>query len=187
MKSKTETYDINGVQIRQRTLTKPYQNRDLLQYSRENRQKYNLAEIVFWKQVHRGKFHGIDFTRQYVIGNYIADFYVRKLGLLVEIDGGYHAGRKEYDARRDEYMRSLGIEIFRVSDYDVLHHTILVMRELERFIVRRFGEGAACGAANLAIASLYCRSTVALLSEHCRSRPTQPLGSSEASPRQDRS
>lgn len=98
-----------------------------------------MAEVVFWKQVHKGKFHGLDFTRQLVIGNYIADFCVRDLGLVVEVDGGSHIGKEDYDARRDAYMRSLGLLIFRVSDYDVLHNMTWVKRTLERFIVEHFG------------------------------------------------
>ena len=97
-------------------------------------------KLFFWKQVHKGKFHGIDFTRQYVIGNYIADFCVRKLGLVVEVDGGYHIRRKAYDAKRDEYMRSLGFVILRFSDYDVLHNMKVVKRKLEECIVEHFGD-----------------------------------------------
>lgn len=138
---KPEKIEINGVLIKKRDLPRLPRNRCLGDYARENRKGNNLAEIVFWKQVHKKMFHGIDFTRQLVIGNYIADFCVRDLGLVVEVDGGYHIGREEYDARRDAYMRSLGLVVFRVSDYDVLHHTKSVMRRLEEFIVEWFGEG----------------------------------------------
>ncbi len=106
---------------------------------------------MFWKQVHKKRFHGIDFNRQKVIGNYIADFYASSLGLVVEIDGGCHNGKLEYDAYRDEYMRSLGIQVFRTTDYDITHHPDVVMRELERFILDHyeavtsspFGQGTA--------------------------------------------
>ncbi|MBP1163359.1 very-short-patch-repair endonuclease [Chryseobacterium sp. PvR013] len=36
------------------------------------------------------KFHTIDFDRQRIIGNYIVDFYVKTLGLIIEIDGSSH-------------------------------------------------------------------------------------------------
>ena len=32
------------------------------------------SEVVFCQQVHKSKFYGIDFDRQRIIGNYIADF-----------------------------------------------------------------------------------------------------------------
>ena len=44
----------------------------------------NLSEVIFWKHVHKGKFWKIDFDRQRIIGNYIVDFYVKALGLIVE-------------------------------------------------------------------------------------------------------
>lgn len=135
---KTDFFDINGVKIKKRTIPDLPKPERLKKYSRENRKAGNLAEVVFWKQVHKKKFHEIDFNRQFVIGNYIADFYARSLGLVVEVDGGYHVHRTEYDAKRDDYMRSLGIKIFRVSDEDVLHRIEAVKRRLEGFVLENF-------------------------------------------------
>ena len=50
-------------------------NKDLTYYSKKNRRAGILAEVLFWQQVHKGKFYGINFNRQKVIGNYIVDFY----------------------------------------------------------------------------------------------------------------
>ena len=114
------------------------QNEKLREFARRNRKGRNFAEVMFWKQVHKKKFHGIDFNRQYVIGNYIADFYARSLGLVVEVDGGYHNDREEYDRNREAYMRSLGVLTFRTTDYDIIHHPDVVMRKLEEFIVEHY-------------------------------------------------
>ncbi len=46
--------------------------------------------MVFWKEVRNKSFWNIDFDRQRIIGNYIVDFYVKALGLVVEIDGEIH-------------------------------------------------------------------------------------------------
>ena len=135
---KTDAFNINGTIIRGRTIPDLPQNGKLKDFARQNRRGYNLAEVVFWKQVHRKKFHEIDFNRQYIIGNYIADFYARSLGLVVEIDGGYHNGREEYDKDREAYMRSLGILTFRTTDYDIIHHPSVVMRDLEGFILEHY-------------------------------------------------
>ena len=94
------------------------QNDALYEYARRNRGKGYISEVVFWKQVHKKKFHGIDFNRQYIIGNYIVDFYARSLSLVVEIDGGSHNDRLDYDAYRDQYMQSLGLKLFRTTDFD---------------------------------------------------------------------
>ena len=135
-----KTFEIRGRRIRKRFLRDLPQNPELRDRARRLRKGRNMAEVVFWLQVHKKMFHGLDFGRQYVIGNYIADFYVRSLGLVVEIDGCSHNGRESYDERREEYMRSLGILTFRVTDYDVLHNLGWVMRELEEFILEHYGE-----------------------------------------------
>ena len=134
----TEAFNINGKIIQGRTIPELPQNGKLKDFARQNRQGYNLAEVMFWKQVHKKKFHGIDFNRQYIIGNYIADFYARSLGLAVEVDGGYHNGREEYDRVREAFMRSFGVLTFRTTDYDVIHHPNVVMQELEGFILEHY-------------------------------------------------
>jgi very-short-patch-repair endonuclease len=65
-------------------------NRELIYFSKKNRRAGILAEVLFWQQVHKGKFYGINFNRQKVIGNYIVDFYVPSLSLVIEIDGWSH-------------------------------------------------------------------------------------------------
>ncbi len=86
---------INGIGIKDCPVHNLPVNRELQDYARKNRKAGNLAEIAFWLQVHRKHFHGLDFDRQKVIGNYIVDFYVKKLGLVVEIDGGSHNEKME--------------------------------------------------------------------------------------------
>ncbi len=98
----------------------------------------NFAEVVFWRQVRNKEFWQLDFDRQRVIGNYIVDFYVKSLGLVVEIDGESHNEREDYDAKRDEFMISIGIRIFRISKLRVLHDLENVMLELEDYIVQEY-------------------------------------------------
>ena len=83
-------------------------------------------------------FHGLDFDRQKVIGNYIVDFYVKRLGLVVEIDGGSHNEKMDYDARRDDFLEGLGLKVFRTTDYDVLQHVDIVLEDLRKFIVENY-------------------------------------------------
>ncbi len=78
-----------------------------------------LSEVLFWQQVHKGKFHNIDFDRQRIIGNYIVDFYVKALGLVVEIDGSSHNNKKDYDAQRQLFLENLGLKVYRITDTDM--------------------------------------------------------------------
>lgn len=99
----------------------------------------NLPEIIFWLQVKKGGFYNIDFDRQRVVGNYIVDFYVKSLGLVIEIDGSSHIGKEAYDKRRENYLVSVGLVVFRVSDTQVKHNMSGVFNELKTFIIEKFG------------------------------------------------
>ena len=115
----------------------PY-NVSLKSRARALRKGYNYSEVVFWKQVRNKQFWNIDFDRQRIIGNYIVDFYVKKLGVIVEIDGESHNNKEDYDAKRELFLESLGLVLFKTTNYKVLHDLDNVMKELEQFIVERF-------------------------------------------------
>ena len=60
-------------------------------------------------------------NRQKVIGNYIADFYIASAKTVVELDGAQHYedGAREYDAKRDSYMKGLGLSVLRFTNRDI--------------------------------------------------------------------
>ncbi|WP_315058531.1 endonuclease domain-containing protein [Chryseobacterium indoltheticum] len=93
---------------------------------------------MFWKKVRAKIFYNIDFDRQRIIGNYIVDFYVKNLGLVIEIDGWSHDTKLIYDEVRQKYLESLGLKIFRITDFDVKNNLSVVMKDLEGFIIENF-------------------------------------------------
>lgn len=97
-----------------------------------------LSEVIFWKQVRANTFYHIDFDRQRIIGNYIVDFYVKNLGLVIEIDGWSHDTKEIYDDVRQKYLESLGLKIFRITDFDVKNNLSVVMKDLENFIIEHY-------------------------------------------------
>jgi very-short-patch-repair endonuclease len=114
-------------------------NPQLKERAKALRKAGNLPEVLFWQQVNKGKFHHIDFDRQRIIGNYIVDFYVKRLGLVVEIDGIIHNFQHVYDQEREAYLRSLGLRVYRISATDVLKRIEGVMIGLEDFIIEKYG------------------------------------------------
>ena len=62
------------------------------------------------------------FRRQYVIGNYIIDFYCHQAKLVVELDGSQHCEPEEIrkDRVRTAYLESLGLQVLRFSNLDVI-------------------------------------------------------------------
>lgn len=130
---------INGIPIRKNFVENLPYNPKLKALLNEKRKAGILSEVIFWKQVRAKSFHHIDFDRQRIIGNYIVDFYVKKLGLIVEIDGGSHDLKKDYDEIRQKYLECLGLKIFRVTDFDVKNNLSVVMKDLENFVVENYG------------------------------------------------
>ena len=60
-------------------------------------------------------------NRQKIIGNYIVDFYCAKAKFIIELDGSQHYEEKgmKYDFKRDAFLRSLGLKVFRYSNLDI--------------------------------------------------------------------
>ncbi|WP_288447314.1 endonuclease domain-containing protein [uncultured Chryseobacterium sp.] len=130
---------INGIPIRRNFVENLPYNPHLKVLLKEKRKARILSEVIFWKKVRAKKFYTIDFDRQRIIGNYIVDFYVKALGLIIEIDGSSHDEKQVYDGIREEYLESLGLSVFRISDFDVKNSLSIVMKELEDFIVLHYG------------------------------------------------
>lgn len=116
----------------------PY-NPALKSRAKRLRKGYNYAEVVFWLAVKKKQFYNIDFDRQRIIDHYIVDFYVKKLGLVVEIDGESHNDKEEYDKQRSQKLESFGLKIFRTTNFRVLHDLDNVLKELKEFIIINYG------------------------------------------------
>ena len=117
----------------------PY-NPALNRLTKGKRKEGILSEVLFWQKVHKRKFYKIDFDRQRIIGNYIVDFYVKTLGLVVEIDESSHDDKVEYDKKRQTYLENLGLKVYRIQDIDVKKNLSFVMMALSAYIVREYGE-----------------------------------------------
>lgn len=138
MKTDLILTNINDIPIRRNFIKNVPYNPDLKERARLLRKKGNFSEVVFWKQVHKGIFWNIDFDRQRIIGNYIVDFYVKALGLIVEIDGSSHNEKDTYDNNRESYFSSLELVFFKMTDFRVLNDLDNVMMELEAFIILKY-------------------------------------------------
>ncbi|ODS89348.1 MAG: DNA methylase [Chryseobacterium sp. SCN 40-13] len=137
---KKELTNIDGTLICYRNLGILPANKNLRERAKSLRKAGVLSEVIFWLQVRNKSFYGLDFDRQRIIGNYIVDFYLKSLGIAIEIDGSSHDDKEEYDAERQQYLESLGIIVYRISDTRVKHDCANVIQELKEFIVKEFSE-----------------------------------------------
>ena len=82
------------------------------------------------------------FRRQYVIGNYITDFYCHKAKLVVELDGSQHYSPEEmeYDRKRTAYLESQGLNVMRFSNLDVMRQFRRVCEAVDMAVKDRTAE-----------------------------------------------
>jgi very-short-patch-repair endonuclease len=81
--------------------------------SRTLRNKPTEAEQFLWKRLRLKQIEGFKFRRQQPIDNYIADFVCFESRLIIEVDGGQHAENKEYDIKRDLYLKRNRFKVLR--------------------------------------------------------------------------
>ena len=81
------------------------------------------------------------FRRQYVIGNYIVDFYCHQAKLVVELDGSQHytPEEAEYDKKRTAYLENQGLKVIRFSNLDILRRFQAVCDAIYKNIEERTG------------------------------------------------
>jgi len=91
-------------------------------FARENRKHMTEAEIVMWEALRGRRLAERRFMRQHIIGDYIVDFVCEDDGLIIEVDGAYHAekSQQEDDQLRTEKLEALGFRVIRFTNEEVL-------------------------------------------------------------------
>jgi very-short-patch-repair endonuclease len=51
--------------------------------------------------------------------------------LIVELDGPFHAARKDYDAKRDSFLKELGYRVWRFSNSDAADDWVTVLQSIQ--------------------------------------------------------
>ncbi len=85
------------------------------------------AERLLWRHLRNRELGGYKFRRQRPIGPYILDFVCLEKKLVVEVDGGQHAGQVELDAKRSGYLGEKGYRVLRFWNNEVLKETESVL------------------------------------------------------------
>ena len=97
------------------------------------------GEILVWGIV-RNKKLGYKFLKQKPIGRFVLDFYCSELLLAIEVDGGSHEGRGNYDEGRDELLKTRGIKTVRLLELDVTNNVLNTRDGLVQEIHKRESE-----------------------------------------------
>lgn len=91
----------------------------LKERARQMRANPTPAEHKLWLTLRANCFENQQFTRQTVITPYMVDFASKAAKLIIEVDGDTHSAKDRYDARRTEFLESLGYRVIRFGNPDV--------------------------------------------------------------------
>ena len=114
-------------------------NPKLKKKARELRNNSTPSEIELWKSIRAGKVLGYTFNRQKPIDEFIVDFYCKKLRLVIEIDVESHTDKQEYDKRREQRLKKLGLTTIRFYDHDVMENVDGVLEKIKQTIKKLEG------------------------------------------------
>ena len=94
-------------------------NQQLVPLAKQLRKEMTKEERHLWYDFLRS--YPVRFSRQKVLGKYIADFYSAEAGVIIELDGLQHDEEKEqkYDAERTAFLESYGLRMIRIPNNEV--------------------------------------------------------------------
>lgn len=94
----------------------------LKERARHMRANPTSAEQRLWLALRANRFENQQFTRQTIFAPYIVDFASKAARVVIEIDGDTHSAEDRYDARRTEFLESLGYRVIRFGNPDVIEN-----------------------------------------------------------------
>jgi very-short-patch-repair endonuclease len=110
---------------------------EALARSRGLRRTAAEAEKILWRELRNRKLEGFKFRRQFWIGPFVADFACIEAKLVVEADGSQHGENREYDVRRDAYLRNEGYQVVRVWNNEVMGNLEGVLKAIRAALLER--------------------------------------------------
>ena len=94
-------------------------NKQLVPLAKQLRKEMTKEERHLWYDFLRE--YPVRFSRQKVLGKYIADFYSAEAKLVIELDGSQHyeGDHAAKDAERTVFLESYGLTVLRIPNNEV--------------------------------------------------------------------
>ena len=94
-------------------------NKSIVPIARVLRKNMTKEEKHLWYDFLRS--YPIRFSRQKVLGKYIADFYCAEAKIVIELDGSGHYTEEQiqYDEERTAFLEEYGLSVVRISNLDI--------------------------------------------------------------------
>ena len=107
----------------------------LKDFARENRYHPTEAESILWNYL-KGYALNYPFRRQYIIGDFIADFACLPKKLVIEIDGGYHQLPEQQvsDEERTQWLNQQGFKVVRFTNEEIIGDIDQVISKIKGYL-----------------------------------------------------
>ena len=94
-------------------------NKQLIPLAKHLRREMTKEQRHLWYDFLRS--YPVRFSRQKVLGKYIADFYSAEARLVIELDGSQHYENDytEKDAERTVFLEGYGLRVIRIPNNEV--------------------------------------------------------------------
>ena len=94
-------------------------NKQLVPLAKQLRKEMTKEERHLWYDFLRS--YPVRFSRQKVLGKYIADFYSADAKLVIELDGSQHYedGNMKKDGERTAFLEAYGLTVIRIPNNEV--------------------------------------------------------------------
>ena len=114
-------------------------NRAIVPLAKQLRRGMTKQERHLWYDFLRG--YPVRFSRQKVLGKYIADFYCAQAKLVVELDGSQHFEeiQIEKDTERTKYLEAFDLTVVRIPNNQVDRNFRGVCEYIDLFVKSALG------------------------------------------------
>lgn len=94
-------------------------NKQLVPLAKSLRKKMTKEERHLWYDFLKG--YPVRFSRQKVLGKYIADFYSAEAKIVIELDGSQHyqGGNPGTDQERTGFLEKYGLKVIRIANKEM--------------------------------------------------------------------
>ena len=112
----------------------PKHNKQLVPYAKQLRKNMTKEERHLWYDFLRG--HTARFSRQKILGKYIADFYCAEAKLIIELDGSQHYEGENIkkDEMRTAFLEGYGLKIIRIPNNEINRNFKGVCEYIDRMV-----------------------------------------------------
>ncbi|MCU6249516.1 endonuclease domain-containing protein [Enterobacter cloacae] len=99
-------------------------------YAKQLRRELTKEERRLWYLLRSRRFENYKFRRQHPVGHYILDFACCKARLAVELDGGQHDEKQEYDRQRTRWLNEKGWYVIRFWNNELWDNEETVLEQI---------------------------------------------------------